>query len=298
MYILIAVVSACAYALQGTLMASIYRKMDVLSAVGFRGLALGCTTLPLLLFVPKEDFCVVPSIMGSICLCSCFGAFGNWFLAHTYKRLPCGVASALINSFRTITAVMFAVVLLGEIVNQTQYLFIFSLLAFVGILSITRNASSEENFPRGAVFSGIAFSVICGVAIGSSMSLVGATAKAVHPLLMVFLWELTIGFFAMTLIFARYKITGVKLDKVSLLTFKKIMLFSSPTIIGTFGFVYATQLGSLAIVSAVLSLSAIFAAIYGLFFYREKLNRKQYALIALCCLAIAGLNICDMFLQA
>lgn len=297
MYILIAILAASAYALQGTLMASIYRKMDPLSAISYRGLAIGCTSLPLLFFVPKEDFLIVPNFLLGIALCSCVGAFGNWFFAHSYKRLPVGVATALVSSFRTITAIGLAVYFLGEMLNSVQYAFIGLLLAFIAILSVSRNVASEAQFPRKEVMLGITFTLFSGIAIGCSMSLIGHTARAVHPLLIVFLWELSIGCFGFLLSFARSNVTDRKLDRINLATFRKIMLFSSPAVLGSFAFTYASKIGSIAIVSAVLSTATIFATAYALLFYREKLSWKQYAAIGCCCLAIVGLNLSEYFIK-
>jgi hypothetical protein len=50
-FFVLAIAATFGYSLQSTLMTSFYRSVDRLSAVALRGLSLGVTMLPLLLFV-------------------------------------------------------------------------------------------------------------------------------------------------------------------------------------------------------------------------------------------------------
>lgn len=294
MYIVIALIAAFAYALQGTLMASFYRKMDTLSVVAYRGLAIGLATLPLLFFLKASDFATVPSIMGSILLCSVVAACGNWFIANAVCRLPVGIASALLDSFRTVTAIALAIFFLGEMLNGIQFAFIGALLACVVTLCLSKKSAGSEPLPPAILFTGIAFALASGVSLGCAMGMIGATSRSTHPLLIVFLWELTIGLVAMGGAFARGKLKGGVMkgfSPISLKDFGRVVLCSSPTIIGTAGYAFAAKLGSIAVVSAVLSAGSVIAALIAFVLYRERLTSTQYAMIALCCTAIAGLNL-------
>lgn len=301
MYILIAVVAASAYALQGTLMASFYRKMDPLSAISYRGLALGLVMLPLLAFVPAEQFYKTSSFFGHILLCAVLAALGNWLVANSYKSLPVGVAWALSESFRTITAIGFAILLLHEALNPYQLGFIAALLVCVSILCTSSSSSGgsgkdpARSANPAATYAGIAFTMGFGVFIGWSMSLIGTVARECNPLVLAFEWEFTIGLIGVLLAWGRRLLKGKEhgLASISRLSFGKIALYSSPTVIGTYGFAVASQMGSIAIVSAVLSVSTVAAAIIAYLLYKERLTALQCGMIAVSCLIIAGLNLLE-----
>ena len=303
MYIFIAVVAASAYALQGTLMASFYRKMDPLSAISYRGLALGLVMLPLLAFVPLEQFYKTSSFFGHILLCAVLAALGNWLVANSYKSLPVGVAWALSESFRTITAIGFAILLLHEALNAYQLGFIAALLVCVSILCTSSSSSSSGDSGKGpsrnvnpaATYAGIAFTMGFGVFIGWSMSLIGTVARECNPLVLAFEWEFTIGLIGVLFAWGRRLFKGKEhgLARINRLSFGKIALYSSPTVIGTYGFAVASQMGSIAIVSAVLSVSTVAAAIIAYLLYKERLSALQCGMIAVSCLIIAGLNLLE-----
>lgn len=300
MYIFIAVVAASAYALQGTLMASFYRKMDPLSAISYRGLALGLVMLPLLAFVPLEQFYKTSSFFGHILLCAVLAALGNWLVANSYKSLPVGVAWALSESFRTITAIGFAILLLHEALNAYQLGFIAALLICVSILCTSSSSSNSGKAPANgknpaATYAGIAFTMGFGVFIGWSMSLIGTVARECNPLVLAFEWEFTIGVIGVLFAWGRRLFKGKEhgLASISRLSFGKIALYSSPTVIGTYGFAVASQMGSIAIVSAVLSVSTVAAAIIAYLLYKERLSTLQCGMIAVSCLIIAGLNLLE-----
>ncbi|MBZ0185171.1 MAG: EamA family transporter, partial [Candidatus Obscuribacterales bacterium] len=129
--------------------------------------------------------------------------------------------------------------------------------------------------------------------IGCAMGLIGAAARTTHPLLIVFLWELTIGLVALVAALTRGRLRGDGFEPISIADFRKVILYSSPTVIGTFGYAYAASIGSIAVISAVLSAGSVIAALIAFLLYRERLSAAQYTMIALCCAAIAGLNICE-----
>lgn len=296
MYILIAVVAASAYALQGTLMASFYRKMDALSAIAYRGLALGLIMLPLLAFVPFEEFVKTSSFYGHIVICAVLAALGNWLVAQSYRSLPIGIAWALSESFRTITAIGFAILLLHEVLSGVQLAFIAGLLVCVTILctNSTKNTANIQVSPA-ATFGGIAFTLGFGVFIGWSMSLIGSVARECNPLVLAFEWEFTIGLVGCLLASLRGILAKNQngLNKIDRLSFGRLALYSSPTVIGTYGFALASQMGSIAIVSAVLSVSTVAASLIAFLLYKEKLSPMQCSMIFVSCLIIAGLNLCE-----
>ncbi len=56
MFFLLTIIATFAFSLQSALMVSYYRKMDPLYAISVRGISVAVAMLPLLFFVPAEDY--------------------------------------------------------------------------------------------------------------------------------------------------------------------------------------------------------------------------------------------------
>ena len=139
MFFIVALIATIAYAIQGTLMASYYRSMDQLSAVAYRGLSLGLSMLPLLLFVPSVDFGNVPSVAGSILIASVCAALGNLYIARAYCDLPVGIASGMAMSCAALLAGALGFFLLGEVLTPRQIFF--SVLVLIAVVVCVENIS-------------------------------------------------------------------------------------------------------------------------------------------------------------
>ncbi len=249
--------------------------------------------LPLLAFVPVDQILATSSFYGHILLCAILAALGNWLVAYSYRSLPVGIAWALSESFRTITALAFAIVLLHEVVSPYQLAFIAGLLVCVTILCTSSGRKKDSKITPAATFAGVAFTLGFGVFIGWSMSLLGSVARQCNPLVLAFEWEFTIGLVGLAIATGRGLSNGNYLTKIDRLSFGRIGLYSSPTILGSYGFALASQMGSIAIVSAVLSVSSVAAAIIAFLLYKEKLSPVQCGMIFISCLIIAGLNLVE-----
>ncbi len=291
MYIFLSVLAACAWALSGTLMAGFYRKLDVVSASSYRGLALACVMLPMLLFVPIQDFATIPQYLPPIFYGSILVAIGNIVGAYSIRHLPIGIASALSTSFRTMTALAMAVYMLGEVLTGFQFALVGALMVCVILLSLSNKKSDFEGVNASAYFAGVAMTLLVGVVIGWSMTMIAAETKGMNSILLTVVWENTITAILLSAAVYRGLCTGNYFAKIDRQSFFKIALFSSPTIIGTMAFSVAVKLGFIGIVSAILSVGSVVSAILAFLLYKEKLTRLQVSFIALCCVAIAGLNL-------
>ena len=123
MFFLVAITATLAYAIQGTLMASVYRRFDKLSAVAYRGVSLGVTMSPLLLFAPREEFSKIPGILPLLLVASIGAAIANFCAAKSYSHLPIGVSSAVSMSFASIFATAIGIIFVGEKLTAQQCLF-------------------------------------------------------------------------------------------------------------------------------------------------------------------------------
>jgi len=277
------------YALQGTLMASYYRRMDTLSAVAYRGLTLGLSMLPLLYFVPKDIWINLPTYATIILGASICAALGNWSIAIAYRVLPVGIASALATSFVALAAVINGIIFFEEFLSGFQLLCIFLILLGVCFLGLSKSKGplpKEYNVRRG-IFQSLLFGIFLGLAI----ALVGSASREFHPFAVGYLWEFTIGIIAALVCLFRGLVGGKSLVVVSKKDFWTILLYSSPTVLGTGCYAMALTMGPIGVVATILSTGMVFSTILAFFFYGERLSARQWITMLFICLAIGALKL-------
>jgi drug/metabolite transporter (DMT)-like permease len=289
MFFLAAIIATIGYALQSTLMASYYRSMDRLSAVALRGLSLGLSMAPLLLFVPGADFGRVPGQILLILGAAVFAALGNVASARAFSFLPVGVATASSMGFASIFAALIGFVFVGERLTSAQLVFGVLILLGVLLLGISRSTGplpKEHSVPRGIVSS-----LFFGIFLGCAYSLVGMVSRELHPFLVGYLWEFIIGIVAAVIAVCRRFLGGPGLSRVPVRDFLGILLFSAPTLFGTGFYALAMSMGPIAVATAIISTMMVVNTILAAVFYGERLTARQWGLLLVVCLLVAGLKI-------
>jgi drug/metabolite transporter (DMT)-like permease len=287
-FYLLSVVAVFALSLQSTLMAAIYRQMDRLSAIAYRGLTLGLTMLPLLIFVNPEGVSTLPAALPYIAGATITATFGNWCAANTYRFLPVGVASALSMGFASIITVLISFFALGETLQPTQQLLIAAILVGNSTLGLTR---SDGNLPQDYnPTNGIATAFGFGVFLGLAYVLIGIASRTCDPLLAGYCWEFSVGIVA-ALIASSRKFGGrAGLERISKQTLWRIAAYSSPTAFGTGAFSYVTSIGPIGIATAIISTLMVSNTILAWPLYGERLSRTQCVLIGLICALVFALR--------
>ncbi|WP_152779987.1 EamA family transporter [Agarivorans sp. B2Z047] len=295
MFFFIALTATFAYALQGVLMAKVYRQSDLLSAVAYRGLSLLISMSPLLLLVPLSAYSGFIHHAGWLVLAAGLAALANWANAIAFVRLPVGIASALSMAFTALFVGLLGELLLDERLSPLQWLMAgLTLLAvlLLGASQTRTNTKSTESAPQYKPLIGIVASACYGALMSCALILVAKMSRDSHPFLVGFSWEVMIGVVAMLMAFARGKLSGqAGMQKVTAAQFKQILIFASPTVIGTGCYALAMTLGPLAIAAAVLSTMMVFSMLLGWWLLAEKPTLKQWAMISLVCISVIGLKL-------
>lgn len=301
MLILVALLATLGYAVQGTLMAQCYRTMNKLYAVAVRGLSLGITMLPLLLLVPAPKFKEIPNALPAILAASVLAAAGNWLVAYAYNYLQVGIVTALSMSVACLCTVLIGFVWFGEILSTWQLACITAILFFTAALGRSRlslsyagdNSAAPSGPERPEVqIRGVAASVLCGAVFGFAYALLGSASRTLDPFLAAYLWELSIGL----LTAAAFLIQKVSNRNAAPRTgtssgIFRIALYSAPTVIGTGCYAFATTIGPIGIVTAVLSTMMVFNTLLAWLFYGEKLNSIQWTLLFMTCAAVSFVSL-------
>ncbi|MCB0319683.1 MAG: DMT family transporter [Bdellovibrionales bacterium] len=276
----LAVLAAFFLALQGSLMAGVYRKFDRLSIVCFRGLSLGLSMFPLLYFVPQTAFTLAkpsfPQLVGAALITAC----ANTCSAESYKRLAVGFASALGFSSAAVFGVLIDIFYFKNSIRIDQLLLIAGIV--VTLLVLSRSGKETVLVREGRMGVGISFSLIFGAFIAVAFAIVGELSIASHPFLVGYCWEFMIGLCAGGLaMFRRVVFRGEGVAKIQRETFLKILLFARPTAVGTGLYLTALTSGPLSIVMAVLSIAMIFSMLFGWILYQERFSFRQIQLMCL-----------------
>ena len=290
MFLLLAIVSTIAYAVQSTLMASFYRSMDRLSAVAYRGLSLGITMLPLLLFAPTSTWIGCGSnVIVKILAASVLAAIGNRASASAYSSLPVGIAGALTMSFATICAAVVSYLLFDESLTTNQIIIVALILSGISALGMSKSTGA---LPKDySVKQGVISSFIYGVTLGSAFTFVGSASRDIHPFAVGYMWEITIGIITLIAACSRRLFGKSGLQKLSVKDLGKLTLFSSPTVIGTACYALATSQGPIGIVTAIVATGMIWNSLLGMILYKERLSTTQWMIILFVCLTVGALRI-------
>ena len=276
MYFVLALLAALCYALDGTLMAKVYRSMDRLSAVSYRGLALALSMSPLLFFVPQQTFAAAIPYLPFI-LCSCLiTAIANLLAAIAISCLPIGLVVAFETTLATIIVTLSGFFVFHQQLSITTVVAGSLLLVSLAALGLAEpsKAQAQSNYRKG-IPAALAFGVLLGIGI----SLMAYFANATHPFLAAYLWEGGIGVCAFGFAQLRRLAGAVGFQRVTLGSFGEILLRCLPTLGGSSCYAYACTIGFVSLVAATVSSSMVIASLLAFLLYREILTRIQWALI-------------------
>ena len=288
MFFLLALVATIGYSIQGVMMAGCYRTLDRLSAVAYRGLAIGIWMAPLLYFVPKEDFVRFPTLLAPMLVGATLTAIANLFSARTYSFLPVGIATALSVCFGAIFTALLSFVILDERLHVSQIFFM--LLLFGGTLVLGRSKSAGTLPKEYNPTNGIINSVLFGIFISTGYFAVGSLSRQLHPFLVGYFWELLIGVIAANLALARGAIATNGLQPLTQKQFQQVFFASSMTVVGTACFAMATSIGPIGLATTIMASMMVFNSVLGIFFFQEKLSGRQWLILLFICLALGGLK--------
>lgn len=290
MIIIFGLLATLGYSLQGSLLAYYARSTDALSLVAYRGLSLALTMWPLLFFVPAGGFFLPPEALIRLGIVAILCTAANALSNLTYRYLPVGIATAVAIGSGTVVAMLIEGLILNRPLSTAQLILVLLLLATVGALAAARSTGTEPehySLSRG-ITAGLGF----GLTIGVVWILVGSLTERHHPFLIGYLWETSVGLFALFAAFARGMLTSQGgFQRVTLRKATGIGLRSSPTILGTGAYSYALTLGPVAIPSAILGMMVAINSVLAMFLYGERLSSRQWGYVCFSAVILAALKL-------
>ena len=289
MFFTLCVASMLAYSLQGTLMAGLYRRLDSQEAISIRGLCLALIMMSLLPAVPAEAFARLPHYIGGILLAAALASLGAWCNARAFRYLPVGLTIAFISSFNTLLICLWGFLAFGETLNGKQLLIIGAILGCIMGLGISRSAVTLGRVAHPRL--GILLCMIYGVFISLAFTLLSYIARELNPLLAAYCWESLIGVVSFLITVVRKTIRRQPILSVTPRDCLKILLFCSPTLVGTGAYMLAVTMGPVSIVAAVNTAVIVVSTVLARVFFKEKAGALQWSLLAGICLLLVALHL-------
>ena len=289
MFFFIAFIAAFGYALQMTLMAGFYRRMDTLSAVAYRGLSLGLSMLPLLAWAPVEQYARLGSVWPVLLLLFILTACGDWAIADVVRFLPVGVGTAIANSLIAIVTAFLGFVFFHEALQTGQVVMMTLIILAVFVLGLTRSTGTlppEYNLRRGLTSAGLT-----GLLLGGGFCAMGSLSRSVHPFLVGYVWELGTGLMAVFILLLRSKLNRPGLARLRAKEFGKLALACSPTLIGTGLYALSMSMGPMGLATAIIATQMVFTTLLAWMVYHEKLTWLQWGILLVICGLVMGLKI-------
>lgn len=291
MFFLLCLFSAFSFALQSTLMVPYYRKLDPLSAISYRSLSLGITMLPLLYFVPTEDYPKLYSYAPLVALAGFCTAIGYWALAKAYRLLPFGIAVALHVGMGTLIVTTVGSLALAQVLSIRELCQITGLTLAVLLLGISRSAGKlpQEYNPM----AGFLCALVSSILIAAALSCLTVVSRSVHPFLAAYSWELAAGLSAIGYAVIREVVRGEVVSRVSLKEAGDILQRTSPAVIGNGCYIFAISIGPIAMAAAIKSTNIVIGAVLAYYFFREMPTRWQWMLISLITFSLVALKLSE-----
>lgn len=276
------------YAVQGTLMANHYRRMDGLLATAWRGVSLGISMLPLLLLCDSSKAALTLNHSSLLVAAIVSAALGNWAAALSFRHLTTGIGIALQQAAMVLISLLLGILVFGEQILAGDYMGLALMLIGIPAISVARkNTTQHDSKP----ILGMLLCFIFGLCLAVSFLFVAKLSRVGDPYLTAYCWEFGIGLASFAILFIR-KFSQHQLPlTIPFGDFRTILFCSSPTLIGTGCYAIAVTLGPLAIVTAIRSAMIAVSVLLSHWLYREHLTRLQYIGIAFIIFAIVVLRV-------
>ncbi|MDD3301966.1 MAG: DMT family transporter [Candidatus Gracilibacteria bacterium] len=285
----LALLSTIGYNLQWALNTKFGRKGDSLSMGTYRSLSLAISMLPLLLFSSTKNILIIYNYQFELILSSISAGIGVWFMYISMKSLPIGITTSFRSVFSVLTTIVGGFLLFGESLSLITIIFVLVILIGGVIISLSKvkfNHLINDNF-----YVGIILASISGILSAIALTLMVKVSRELDPFVSSYFWEFEIGIVLLIILLIRNKVYKGKIEKISKKDFLNIFTASSPSLIGTGCYAFASTIGPIGIVSSIGVLGIAFSTIFGIFLFKEKLSFKQYFGIFIIIIGILGLKL-------
>jgi len=278
-------VSRFAYSVNDILVGRLARVQPRMEVAAWRGVTLGLTMAPWLLFVPAGAWPALAGQWADVLILVTVTAAANIMMLNASRCMPFGVRAAFVVSGIAAFSGLLGWAVLGERMSLVE-----GVLSLVVVASAVLSALGEHATPefkpdmrRGASFAVAAALLIAGMGL-----MVARLSRSTHPLLTAWVWEFGGGLVLFGPLLWRYAREGVPADLAARV--RAIAIAGSPTVIGSGFSALALTMGTLGVWAAVAGTQVLFTAVLGIFWHRELIGPWRWACFVVAAAAIGALG--------
>jgi hypothetical protein len=277
--------SRFAYSVNDILVGRLARLHPGIEVASWRGVSLGLTMAPWLLFVPREAWAALGEQGWDVLLLLTLTAVANLMQLQASRFMPFGVRAAFIVSGIAACSGVLGWAVLDERMSLTEAGLSLIVVGSAVASALGTHASHEfkPDMRRGAFFAIGAAILIAGMGL-----MVAKIARATHPLLTAWVWEFGGGLILVLPLLWRYAGRGVQPELGKRVW--AIAVASSPTAIGSGFSALALTMGSLGVWAAVAGTQVLFTAGLGALWHRELIGPRRWACFAVAATAVGALG--------
>ncbi|MBE2216439.1 MAG: DMT family transporter [Opitutaceae bacterium] len=278
-------VSRFAYSVNDILVGRLARLHSRTEVAAWRGVSLGVTMAPWLLFVPAAAWPTLADRWPDVAILLTVTAAANLMMLQASRLMPFGVRAAFVVSGIAAFSGLLGWAVLGERMRPAEIGLSVVVVGSAVLSALGRHATHEfqPDLRRGAWYA-----VGAAVLIACMGLMVARLSRATHPLLTAWVWEFGGGLVLFGPLALRYARVGVPVDLRTRV--RAIAIASSPTVIGSGFSALALTMGSLGVWAAVAGTQVLFTAVLGVAWHRELIGPRRWACFVVAAVAIGVLG--------
>jgi drug/metabolite transporter (DMT)-like permease len=280
-FLLLCLLSRFFYTLNDMFTGRLAREHDRLELAALRGVSLGFSMAPLLLWVPRSAWSNLlsePARLGTIVAIT---AVANVLQLQSARYLPFGLRASVIVTGVALGSVCLGFLMLGEKLSgaATVWCALIVLSAMLAAPGQHANHEIEPRLLRGILLAFVGASLMAVVAL-----LMKGLAERTDALLASWAWEFGSGLILLPALLIRRRT-----PRIQARYFARVALASSPTVIGSSASMLALGSGRLGLWGALAGTQVLFTAVFGVLWHRELMGVRRWICFVAASLGIAGL---------
>lgn len=268
------------YTLNDVFTGQLARQHDRIELAALRGVSLGFSMAPLLLWVPRSAWSSLlaePARLGAIVAIT---AVANVLLLQAARYLPFGLRASVIIAGVSLGSVLLGCLVLGETLSASAMLWC-SLIVLSSVVAAPGEHASHEIEPR--LLRGTVLALAGAILLAVVALLTKELTERTHPLLVAWAWEFGAGLVLLPALLLR------RTTRLEPRYFGRVAFASSPTVIGSSASMLALGTGRLGLWGALAGTQVLFTAVFGVLWHRELMGFRRWAAFLAAAIGVAGL---------
>lgn len=284
-FVLLCLASRVCYSLNDVFTGRLSREMGRMEVAAWRGVSLGATMAPVLLWVPVEAWGALAQRWPRLALCVALTAICNLLQNQAARWLPFGLRAAIIMAGVATGSTTLGWFILGDTLNPLQIVLCGVVVASAALAARGEHANHEIEPEIGR---GAAVAAAASVLMAFNAVIVADLARTTHPLLTAWAWEFGAGLVLVGPLLPRLP----RLPPVEhVRRFGRIALAALPTVAGSSLSMVALSLGAIGVWAAVSGTQVLVTAVFGALWHGERVGTRRWVCFAAAAVAVSGLAV-------